>query len=74
MPDVPTPEECDLEEDHMLRDSNGDNITARIKHILKLYADVWFRFCDIQCELMEFHVLRRGQEVLLLSNERRSMK
>ncbi|KAK0473236.1 thioesterase-like superfamily-domain-containing protein [Armillaria novae-zelandiae] len=39
MPDVPTPEECDLEEDHMLRDSNGDNITARIKHILKLYAD-----------------------------------
>ncbi|KAG7450251.1 uncharacterized protein BT62DRAFT_978490 [Guyanagaster necrorhizus] len=39
MPDVPTPEECDLEEDHMLRDSNGDNMTARIKHILKLYAD-----------------------------------
>ncbi|KAK0456329.1 thioesterase-like superfamily-domain-containing protein [Armillaria borealis] len=39
MPDVPTPEGCDLEEDHMLRDSNGDNITARIKHILKLYAD-----------------------------------
>ncbi|KAK0233361.1 hypothetical protein IW262DRAFT_1444247 [Armillaria fumosa] len=39
MPDVPTPEDCDLEEDHMLRDSNGDNITARIKHILKLYAD-----------------------------------
>ncbi|KAK0465301.1 thioesterase-like superfamily-domain-containing protein [Desarmillaria tabescens] len=39
MPDVPTPEECDLEEDHMLRDSNRDNMTARIKHILKLYAD-----------------------------------